>query len=165
MPVHHFFFCKSDLIDFISKIPLFVLETNQPGPVVSTSVSEDQNPEKEQQTQDKVRPSPAQEEAQKCITLIQGDLTSIQLKLDSNLSPNPTALFLLKKRKLEDLKKAEQRLKSLKGGAVRQAKYRGERKRKIQELQELHPEGPQVFKQSKPGRPRLEESQPGKNFD
>ncbi len=129
------------------------------GGSVENSESLPQPPE-QVQPPEKVKSLPAQEEAQKTIAMLNSDLTNIQLKLDSNLSPNPGLLLQLKKRKTLELQRAEHHLKSLKSNVARQAKFREERKRKIKELQDLHPEGPKIFK-SRPGQPRIEENQPG----
>jgi len=125
-----------------------------------TSVSEKETSVSVPDKASEKRPTPAQNDTKKLISVLQSECLSMQKKIDSGLSPNPDLLRKLLKIKRAELQDAEKRLKTLQGNIVRQAKAREKKKRQFEEAVEKCPE---ILQPTRPkaGRPRLEEEQPG----
>ena len=109
----------------------------------------------------KTKETPAQDEVKKLITVLESDLNALQNKLDSGLAVNPGVIRKLKEEKKMKLDEAKADLKKLQNNVVRQGKFRESQKRKLEVLKEKYPEETVSLGRSAPGRPRLEETQPG----
>ena len=109
----------------------------------------------------KQRDTPAQDKVKKEIAVYESDITAIQTKLDSGLCVSPAKLYALKEEKKGALRNAKAKLRKLQENVARQDRFRAAQKRKIGELKEKFPEETVCLGRDAPGRPRLEETEPG----